>query len=454
MTAGGPSTRGPEQHSGSTATATSAVSGTSVGGTPPLAHACDPAPSGDVSGTPSSTTAPARSKSRLVGIDAARGIALVGMVAVHNIDARDADGTASLAWALSAGKSAALFALLAGVGLAFASGGRRRPTGRTWTGQAAALLTRGLIIGAVGLTLGYVVPRDYAGVILPYYGALFVLAIPLLSLSIRALVGLAAVIAVGMPVLSHLLRTGTDATPVGNLTFTDLFADPLQTVRDLALTGLYPALPWMAYLCVGLAVGQAVLSARRTVVAMTLIGAALVAASTTVSWLLLDVLGGRTRLEAVALQSMTRGELDAAMTSGWAGVTPTDTPWWLATMSPHSTTPFDLANTIGLALVVLGVCILLGRTTTALLRPLAAAGSMTLTLYCAHLLLLSWSVMPGDLAGFLIQTAVLVAFALVWSRTHARGPFEEIVAEAAGAVRRRVLAGGRTRAHSAARSDV
>ncbi|GAB3352622.1 heparan-alpha-glucosaminide N-acetyltransferase domain-containing protein [Modestobacter lapidis] len=424
------------RHAGSTATRTREPA---AGGAAMLAHACEPVPSGDVSGTPPSTAPAQRSKPRLVGIDTARGIALLGMVAVHNIDATNADGTLSLAWTLSAGKSAALFALLAGVGIAFASGGRRRPTGRTWTANAASLAVRALLIGAVGLTIGYLVPDDYAAVILPYYALLFVLAIPLLALSIRALIGLAAAIAVAMPVLSHLLRAGTDATTPGNLTFTDLADHPVQVARDLALTGLYPALPWMAYLCVGLAVGRAVLSARRTVVSFTLIGAALAAASTAVSWLLLDVLGGRGRLEETALQTMTESDIARVLQSGWSGVTPTDTGWWLATMAPHSSTPLDLAYTIGVALAVLGVCILIGRTTTTLLRPLAAAGSMTLTLYCLHLLMLSWPVMPGGPTGFLIQTAVLIAFALIWSRTHTRGPFEEIVAEAAGAARRKVL---------------
>ncbi|WP_448621547.1 heparan-alpha-glucosaminide N-acetyltransferase domain-containing protein [Geodermatophilus sp. URMC 65] len=404
-----------------------------------LPHACEPAPSGDVSGTQSSTALALRSSARLVGIDAARGIALFGMMAVHNITAVDDDGEVSLAWTLAAGKSAALFALLAGVGVAFATGRRQRPTARTWPGYAAALLVRALIIGGVGLLLGAVVPADDAAVILPYYALLFVFAIPLLTLSSRALIALAATIAVVMPVLSHWLRSGTEVRDtVPNLTFGALFGDPGQVLRELALTGVFPALSWMAYLCAGMAVGRALLTSRRTVARITLTGAALVVAAQTISWFLLDVLGGRADLEAVASRSMTSGELAEVMGVGWTGTTPTDTGWWLATLVPHSTTPLDLAFTIGLGLVVLGLCILVGRTTTALLRPLAAAGSMTLTLYSLHLLLLSWSVMPGDGTGLLIQTVLVVAFALVWSRHHARGPLEELVAQATGAVRRRV----------------
>jgi uncharacterized membrane protein len=409
-----------------------------------LSHACEPAPSADVSGTPASTGAGAggRPRSRLIGIDAARGIALVGMMGVHIFEPADSDGTMSLAWTLAGGKSAALFALLAGVGIAFTSG-RRPPHGVAWRANAAALVVRALLIGTVGLLLGYVVPGSFAAVILPYYALLFVLAIPLLSLSVRWLIGLAGLIAVAVPILSHLLRAHLPTAPEYNPTFSDVWHRPLELLRELALTGVYPALAWMAYLCAGLAVGRTVLTSRRTVARIGLIGLALVFASMAVSWLLLDVLGGRVRLETVALRSMSADEFKDIITWGPTGVTPTDTGWWLATRLPHSSTPPDLLFTIGVALAVLAACILLGRATTAVLRPLAAPGSMTLTLYSLHLLMLSSPFDPeNDLTSFLIQVLVVVTFALVWSRYHTRGPLEAVVARATGAVRSRVMTAG------------
>src|SRR3954464_4955076 len=303
------------------------------------------------------------------------------MMGVHIFEPADSDVTMSLAWTLAGGKSAALFALLAGVGIAFTSG-RRPPHGLAWRGdaaarrgggaRAAALVVRALLIGTVGLLLGYVVPGSFAAVILPYYALLFVLAIPLLSLSVRWLIGLTGLIAVAVPILSHLLRAHLPTAPEYNPTFSDVWHRPLELLRELALTGVYPALAWMAYLCAGLAVGRTVLTSRRTVARIGLIGLALVFASMAVSWLLLDVLGGRVRLETVALRSMSADEFKDIITWGPTGVTPTDTGWWLATRLPHSSTPPDLLFTIGVALAVLAACILLGRATTAVLRPLAA----------------------------------------------------------------------------------
>jgi len=118
---------------------------------------------------------------------------------------------------------------------------------------------------------------------------------------------------------------------------------------------------------------------------------------------------------------------------------------------PHSSTPLDLIYTIGVGLTVLGVCILIGRTTTTVLRPIAAAGSMTLTLYCLHLLMLSSPFMPeDDLASLLVQVLIVVAFALAWSSSHVRGPLEDVVARATSAVRRRVLSAGRAEKADAA----
>ena len=76
---------------------------------------------------------------RVVGVDAARGLALLGMVSVHVLPATDGDGGESLAYAVASGRSAALFAVLAGVGLALA-----RPS-------VPALLVRALVIGLAGL---------------------------------------------------------------------------------------------------------------------------------------------------------------------------------------------------------------------------------------------------------------------------------------------------------------
>jgi hypothetical protein len=69
-------------------------------------------------------------RSRSMGVDAARGVALVGMIAVHTYPEAWPNGTQSIAQMVAGGRTSALFALLAGVGIALMSGGQRPVRGR------------------------------------------------------------------------------------------------------------------------------------------------------------------------------------------------------------------------------------------------------------------------------------------------------------------------------------
>ncbi len=146
---------------------------------------------------PRGGTRPAR---RLLGVDAARGLALFGMVAVHTLPSWDEQtGAANLSWTLFAGHSAALFATLAGVSLAFASGGRTPRTGRRTTATRWALAGRAGVIALVGFLLGFLeLPVSN---ILIYYGLLFLLAVPFLRLRTRSLLLWAALFALVAPFL-------------------------------------------------------------------------------------------------------------------------------------------------------------------------------------------------------------------------------------------------------------
>ena len=113
---------------------------------------------------------------RLLWIDAARGSALFGMVVTHvyRLNTDDFEPT----WAVMfAGRSSALFAVLAGFSLVLASQSRSLST----PGKAiAAAVVRGVIIFTVGLLLGTISTR--LAIILTVYGFLFIAASVLLPL--------------------------------------------------------------------------------------------------------------------------------------------------------------------------------------------------------------------------------------------------------------------------------
>ncbi|MFJ8827810.1 heparan-alpha-glucosaminide N-acetyltransferase domain-containing protein [Streptomyces sp. NPDC102467] len=382
---------------------------------------------------------PERSRtSRIPGIDVARGVAVLGMCSVHVFDSFDSDDSPSVAWMVAGGRSAATFAVAAGIGLAFTTGGRRPATGR---GAAVSVAVRALLITLVGLALSCVtVPTglDEVGVVLPYYGLLFLLAIPLVSRRPRALACIAAGTAILAPLLIRALaRVLTDPGFATDPTFADVVRRPGGLMVELLVFGEYPALAWLAYVCAGVAIGRLKLTSARVAVWLLGGGLALAAAAWGASSLVLFRLGGLRHLWQAEF-SDDYSWAEAHDTVLWEP--PGGHSWWsLLSRAPHSTSPFDMVHTLGSAVALLGALLLLTRSSaiTRLLAPLATAGSMPLTFYTLHVLFLATGVL-SDLpyVQYVVMVASALAFTVVWSHTRGRGPLESMITSAAKRARR------------------
>lgn len=470
-------------------------------------------------------------RGRVIGVDVTRGLAVLGMAAVHILPLTHAGGGPTLVAYLAAGRSAAAFAFVAGISLAFLTGGMVRLVGRAATAAAAGIVVRGVLIGLLGLALAYL---GVADIILAYYGLMFLLALPLLRIGPRALMICAAVFGIFGPVLIVALhRAGAIRTDSFDPTLTTLVTDPRTLLELLLVSGVYPVVVYLGYVCAGLAVGRLDLSSRRVATWLVVVGAALTALGQATSALLLFRFGGLAHLvdhvnasegaspagTASAGTAPAAAETaPAAPTSGAAGsdeddddddededdsedlgdaaatddataapdatpdpeVTgsagdstdddPGDAPdgsdsdlvtgqdlqwdadgddswWYLALASPHASTPPDVANTLGSALAVLGCALLLCRTSIGarLMRPLADLGSMPLTLYTAHLIVLWTGVLDDQPALlFAVMTVAMILFAVAWRATYGQGPLERMLAAASGRTRR-LVAGRSTR---------
>ncbi|WP_308819194.1 heparan-alpha-glucosaminide N-acetyltransferase domain-containing protein [Pseudonocardia alni] len=398
---------------------------------------------------------PRERASRLLGVDATRGVALLGIIAVHALVEATDDGTPTPSYLVFGGRSAALFAVLAGVSFAFMTGRARVRTGPDLRATAAMLATRAGVLMVLALALSWTDP-SIAALILPYYAIAFLLAIPLVALPTRVLAPLAVLLGLGIPVGSHLVRPFLPVPDLGNPSVLDLVTDPGALLSELTLTGAYPAVVWLAYMAVGIVVGRLPLSDRRTAAALLAGGVVAATAATGLSMWLLGPGGGYAAIAAVSPPEI----LDSAPTIADAvtgypdGVTPTSTWWWLATVAPHSGTPLDVVQTTGSALAVLGAVLLLASVTARgagpllghLLRPLAAAGSMTLTLYVGSILFMNSPLDDlGPWEGYLWQVAVAVGIGLAWRRAVGRGPLETVVSAPARAVRDRLRGRARDR---------
>ena len=118
------------------------------------------------------------------------------------------------------------------------------------------------------------------------------------------------------------------------------------------------------------------------------------------------------------------------------GTTPTDGPWqWLLVVAPHSGTPFDLAHTIGTALAVTGLALLLVGLLPAVPRRAVAvlfgAGTMTLSLYTLHAVMRTPAVPPEETPdSFVVHVLTLLFVGAGFVAARRRGPLEWVVSTA------------------------
>lgn len=364
---------------------------------------------------------------RLVGLDVARCLALLGMVATHLLASRGPEGEESLSHLVAGGRASALFAVLAGVTLALASGGRTPVRGRARRAVIAGLAARAVLVALVGLLLGEL--SSGIAVILTYYGLLFLCGLPFLGLRAGPLALVAGVWLVVSPLVSHGLRPDLPPRRYDNPAL-DQLAEPGLLASELLVTGYYPVLTWLCYLLVGMAVGRSDLT-RRTVQAGLLGGGVVLAATS-----------------ALLSRTLTAGRFDQATLdrarTGSFGTTPTGGPdEWLLVAAPHSGTSFDLAQTTGSALAVIGLCLLvLGVLPHHRVRVAAVvfgAGTMTLSLYSLHVWLRAEGVRaPEQPHALAIHVVVLGGIGVLFALGRRRGPLEALVALPGRLLRRRL----------------
>jgi uncharacterized protein len=359
---------------------------------------------------PAPVEAPARPRGpRLVGIDVARGLAILGMFVAHLGDDGPGGGHDPEWFVVADGRSAALFAFLAGVSLALANGRQVPPVGLALTRARLATLVRAgvlLLIGVVLVLLGTPVL-----VILPAYAAMFVLALPFLGAGRRAMLLGAAAAAVVSPTVIFLLTTPLQAGGVSVASRLTGMADPVELPMDVFATGAYPALVFLAYILLGMIVGRSNLASTSVQLALVGSGTVLAAAAWGSSRVVLDALG--TDAPPLALR--------------------------LASAGAHEYSTLEVVGNCGTSLAVIGLCLLLTRPATAagragavVLSPVAAAGAASLSVYSFHIVAIF--VLGNEVVWYPESNAVLIWFVVValaaawlWRRFLGRGPLERLL---------------------------
>ncbi|MBK3572957.1 DUF418 domain-containing protein [Streptomyces sp. MBT65] len=377
---------------------------------------------------------------RLIGVDLARGLAVLGMYSAHVGPDVTVGGPVGFLLETARGRSSALFAVLAGFSLIIITGRPHPRTGRA--GRRA--MTRVAIRAVVLLTLGYALTAlgTEVDVILSCYGLLFLTVLPLHRLRAATLALIAATGALALPQLLYAVRKSIEA---GTWSDAVIQADPLARISgtdgvvELLFTGDYPALTWAPFLIAGMAVARLDLTRPGIRTRLALTGGALAVLGYGGSWLAL-------RLVPHALSVISAATGGSSASSAWwsdtVGTPENGTPLaWLLVAAPHSQTTFSVLGNTGVAFVVLALCLTVAERTPRLTRslaPVSAVGTMALTVYVLHIVAL-WLltdvryvavVEDETMAGLpvllaFIATAMLLA--TVWRRRFRRGPLEYLL---------------------------
>ena len=442
------------------------------------------------------------SASRVTGIDVARALAIIGMIGAHVGFAPELVWSDPSTWGgVVHGRSAILFAVLAGVSIALVSGGARGVAGSGLDIRQVrlGLVGRGILIFAVGIGLEAL--GTSVAVILAVYGMLFVLSAAFVGWRRRWLLISASALALLGPALMVVLRA-VSAGGGG------------ETMAIFAYS-IYPPLVWLVFVMAGLVVGRSDVRRMRTAVVMLVAGLVLAVAGYGAGELIspeedvdeeayaeddsfaadgsflggtsvdvddVDLTGHECEIDedqwvtcypaedalaeeweeiyseddALEEEYLDEGEHldDESLDSGFAdsdidesygsylreGLEWDVFRYEALGVYEHSGGTPEIIGSGGFALAVTGLCLITFR--RALLRrlifPVAAMGSMPLTAYAAHIVVIRvlaepWDCVESNMAWFFLAAGLMLACAL-WALLWGRGPLERLTGWAAHAL--------------------
>lgn len=341
-------------------------------------------------GTPRPTTT-----ARVVALDAARAVAILGMLVV-NVGPRDDSGAAAMVIRAAHGRASLLFVLLAGIGVSLLTRRARQGGPTRW----GTLVWRSALLLAAGLAL-QLLDHDVK-VILPTYAVLFLVAVAATRLpDVGLLAGAGVATAVGPLVwIAGQRRAEFDMEPA------TLTSSPTDVLSSVLLTGPYPVVTWVAPFLLGMWLGRRDLTDRTLQVRLAAVGA-------------VAAVGGMAASRAlVGLVGQPAEEVG---------------PDRLVSAVAHSQMPLWLVSGTGSAMLVVALALILVPRVAGLARPLVAVGQLSLTVYVAHLVVIAALVRPGPgsaaegLVVSLLIGVAATAFAVVWRARFRRGPLEALL---------------------------
>jgi uncharacterized protein len=359
---------------------------------------------------------------RIDGYDLARAMAIFAMMVINFkcVFTENETDPVWLFWLVERmeGRAAATFAVVAGVGLSLLSRRARIANDKAGiSNHRYTLLKRAVFLFIIGMAFTYTWPAD----ILHYYGLYICIGAFFLMASDRQLLTMATISITVFIVLMAMFDYGQGWD--GETADYEGLWTPAGMIRNLFFNGYYPVFPWTSFIFVGMWLGRQDVADHGFRRKMILLGIGLVCFAESAAWQLSRILS-KTYYCQVNPDLILSFKAVSHQVSSWieTGPFPPSLPYMI--------------SGLGTAFAVIMVSIMLAEKFAAApwIRPVIAAGRLSLTLYVAHVVIginILEMLELGEDQTILFSVGCAVAFyacavplSLLWLKRFKRGPLE------------------------------
>jgi len=343
-------------------------------------------------------------KKRIISLDIARSLAIFGMIIVNFTIAIGSTGSSTLGFlpTLLEGKAAALFVVLAGVGIGL---NYHSATTKNLPPPHRKIIKRAIFLFLIGLSYIPIWPAD----ILHFYGIYMLITVWVSRFHAKWIFPLAILLVLIYPIMLSVVEyeVGWDFVLMEYRDFWSLEG----FFRNLFINGFHPVFPWTAFMLMGFWLGKQNLRDIRFIKRL--------AFWSSISFILCQII-------AFASHKLEVSE-DVKL---------------LFNYSPMPPLPLYMVSGISSSFMVIGLLTLLTASESKayrMLQPLVHTGQLALTFYVAHVLLgiLPFYIRYPEKIGLfsmdltvsfaLIFCLLCILFAWIWRKKFKDGPLESLM---------------------------
>ncbi len=350
---------------------------------------------------------------RIIGIDVARALAVIGMIIVNFKIALGSGGSESIKFftGLFEGKAAAIFVVLAGIGIALMSNSAVKNNNNQKIKKIKYKLSKkAIFLFIIGLSY---IPIWIAD-ILHFYGIYMLITLFLLKSSKKLIISIALILTLIFPLLMLVLNyeTGWDFSTFTYLDFWSING----FIRNLFFNGFHPVIPWTAFMLIGLWFGKQDLNNNKFIKKTIWLSAVLFILVQTISKVLIYFLSEGNQALAIELKQILGS-------------------------SPMPPLPIYMISSSSFAIFIISLCILIAKKfkKNIIITALNKTGQLALTFYVAHVIIgmgIIEIINPKKMGLYSIEFSFLYAlifsficilFAILWTNYKKTGPLEWIM---------------------------